>query len=217
MEYIDGKDFFTSKEKITKKDRTKIVSQAALINSMDIKPRKIYDSWAISNFRLEFQRKSRWLELNDLKRIQPLLRTFQNLKIKTLPHCFVHGDLIRTNILKDKKGKIWVVDFSVANWYPRIQELAVLACDILFNEKSRKESKKNMQEALGEYQKTIKLTDRELKSLPRYIELAHAMHVLRATYEKRVNGNKSRENNYFLRIGRAGLKQAKYKPNTQSV
>lgn len=33
------------------------------------------------------------------------------------------------------------------------------------------------------------------------------MHVLRANYEKVVNGNNTGENEYFLKIGRLGLKQ----------
>ena len=207
MDFIDGKDFFTSQAQITKKDRISIVHQASLINSIDIKPKKIYDSWAITNFPLEFEKKSQYLDSDDLKIIEPLIEKFQNLEIETLPHCFAHGDIIRTNVIKDKNNKIWIVDFSVSNYYPRIQELAVLACDILFNKDNKKESEQNLKDALEEYQKVIKLTSRELMSLSTYIKLAHAMHILCATYEKKVNNNNSKENEYFLNIGKYGLRQ----------
>jgi len=65
-----------------------------------------------------------------------LVREFNALKMKKLPHCFVHGDLIETNIMKDKEGKLWIIDFAVANYYPRIIELAVLACNILLTQKA---------------------------------------------------------------------------------
>jgi len=207
MDFIDGKDFFTSKIQITKKDGLLIAHQASLINSINIKPKKIYDSWAVTNFQLEFKKKSQYLDSDDLKLIEPLLEKFQNLEIATLPHCFAHGDIIRTNVIKDKNNKIWIVDFSVSNVYPRIQELAVLACDILFNKDNKKESEQNLKDALEEYQKITKLTSKELLSLPTYIKLAHAMHVLCATYEKKANNNNSKENEYFLDIGKSGLKQ----------
>ncbi len=207
MDFIDGKDFFTSKAPITKKDVIVLAHQASLINSINIKPPKIYDTWAIPNFPLEFERKSQYLEKDDLKLIKPLLKQFEDLDIKTLPHHFVHGDILKTNTIKDKAGKIWIVDFSVSNYYPRIQELAVLACDILFNKDEKKESEQNLKDTLREYQKTTKLTQRELSSLPTYIKLAHAMHVLCATYEKKFNKNNSKENEYFLAIGRLGLRQ----------
>ena len=207
MNFIEGKDLFTSKAHIGKEDMLSIAHQASLINSMTIKPKKIYDPWSIINFPLEFRKKSRYLDPEDLKLISPLLEKFQKLGIETLPHCFVHGDLIKTNIIKDKSNKIWVVDFSVSNYYPRIQELAVLACDILFNRNDKKKNEQNLRDALEEYQKTIPLMPRELYCLPTYIKLAHAMHVLCATYEKKVNKNNSEENEYFLNIGKSGLKQ----------
>ena len=205
MDFIDGKDFYTSQAKITQKDRLSIAHQASLINSIDIKPQKVYDSWAITNFQLEFKKKSQYLDFDDLMIIEPLLEKFQNLKIETLPHCFVHGDIIKTNVIKDKNNKIWIIDFSVSNYYPRIQELAVLACDVLFNKDNKTESEQNLKEVLKEYQKVIKLTPMELESLPIYIQFAHAMHVLCATYEKKVNNNNSKENEYFLNIGKSGL------------
>ncbi len=39
---------------------------------------------------------------------------------------FVEG-----NTIKGDDGKIYIIDFSVANWYPRIQELAVMAANLL--------------------------------------------------------------------------------------
>ncbi|MFA5797030.1 MAG: phosphotransferase [Candidatus Woesearchaeota archaeon] len=207
MDFTEGKDFFTSRTTITHEDMRTLARQAAVINSLNIKPSHIYDSWAIVNFPREFEKKSEYLEQEDLELIQPLIEGFQSLTIETLPHCFVHGDILRTNVIKDNNAKIWIVDFSVSNYCPRIQELAVLACDILFNKDNKIASEQNLNDALEEYQKTITLTSRELESLPLYIKLAHAMHALCANYEKKVNKNNSKENEYFLTIGRSGLRQ----------
>lgn len=205
MEYIDGDNFFSFKRKPNSEEIRYLAHQTALINSIDIKPEFVYDSWAIVNFPKEYEKIGKYLLPEDKKMIKPLIKDFENMKIHELPHCFVHGDIIATNIMKGKK--IWIIDIAVSNYYPRIQELAVLACNLLFNETSKEESEKNLKIALEEYQKIIKLTPRELDSLPTYIKLAHAMHILQANYEKIIKKNDLEENEYWLQQGRSGLKQ----------
>lgn len=136
----------------------------------------------------------------------PLVHLFKEMKVDELPHCFVHGDIIATNIMMDKDNKIWIIDFAVSNFYPRIQELAVMACNILFDERTKENSERNLKIAMDEYQKHVRLTPRELEILPTYIRLAHAMHILRANYEKVVENNNTEENEYWLNQGRMGLR-----------
>ena len=207
MEYIDGESYYFLKQKPNTDEIKTLAHQAALINSIKIKPKFIYDHWAIVNFLNEFQKKGKHLSQQDLKIVEPLVKKFKDIDIGKLPHCFVHGDIIATNVMKDKNGKIWIIDFAVSNYYPRIQELAVLACNILFDENDKSKSENNLKIALEEYQKTITLTPRELEVLPIYIELAHAMHILSANYEKVVEKNDSEENEYWLNQGKAGLYQ----------
>jgi len=207
MDFIQGDNLFTLNHNISNKNISYIAKQAALINSLKIKPKFIYDSWAIVNFEKEFKKQGKYLSESDLKLVQPLLMEFKKINLKKFPHCFVHGDIIKTNVIKDKNNKLWIIDFSVANYYPRIQELAVLACDFLFKKNSKNLSENNLRLALKKYQKTTKLTPKELKFLPLYIGFAHSMHVLRANYEKKINKNHSEENELYLNLGRAGLKQ----------
>lgn len=133
------------------------------------------------------------------------MASFSSLDVSTLPYCFVHGDLIKTNILKDIKDNIYIIDFAVANYYPRIEELAVLLNDTFFDKDSFDKTKEYYHRVLEQYQKHISLTALEIENLPLFIKVGHAMHVLRANYEKIVNGNNSRENEYFLMLGRIGL------------
>lgn len=207
MDFIDGKDVFSTKYDLNEEDIRFIANQASLINSIDLKPEFEYDSWAIVNCLSEFEKTKNYLEKKDLKLIEPLIEKFRAVNLKELPYCFVHGDIITTNVIRDNKGFLWIIDFAVANYYPRIQELAVLACNLFFDKKSKEKSEKNLKLALEEYQKKINLLDKELEILPLYINLAHAMHVIGATREEKVNNNKLEENRYWLSQGRAGLKQ----------
>lgn len=207
MEFIDGKTIFEVGKKLSVEDVRSLAHQAALINSIKIKPKPVYDHWAIANFPAEYEKKAKYLSKDDLELVIPLVKKFGDIDIKNLPHCFVHGDIIATNVMRDKNNRLWIIDFAVSNYYPRIQELAVLACNLLFDETSREKSLKNRKIALDEYQKTVPLTKKELEALPAYIELAHGMHVLSANFEKVVNNVKLKENEYWLNQGRMGLRQ----------
>lgn len=206
MEYIDGKSYYFLNQKPSIDEIKVLAQQAALINSIDIKPKAIYDEWAIVNFSKEFKKKRKYLSQEDLNTIESLLQKFEDMNIEKLPHCFVHGDIIVTNVMKGKDGKISIIDFGVSNYYPRIQELAVLACNMLFDENDKSKSENNLRVALKEYQKTIALTPKELEVLSTYIEIAHAMHLLSANYEKVVKKNNSEENKYWINQGRSGLR-----------
>jgi Ser/Thr protein kinase RdoA (MazF antagonist) len=206
IDFIPAKDLYSGHIQLTKNDIRELGRQASFINSLPLKPKPIYDSWAIVHFPEEFKKKKMFMPPDDLRLLTPLVEEYARLDIPSLPRAFVHGDIISINVLKDGK-KLWIVDFSVANYYPRIQELAVMACDVLFDKTSKAKSEENLRMALDAYQQTLPLTPRELSALPGYIRLAHGMHLLNSTYELRVNKNTTKLNAYFLALGRAGLKQ----------
>lgn len=206
MDFVEGKTLLELNGVINQNQIRFLARQMALINTIQSKPKFVYDSFAITNFLKEFQKATRFLTAGDSKLVAPLVNEFKKLKIEKLPHCLVHGDLIKTNIIKDKNGALWIVDFACSNYSPRIQELAVLACNILFDSKSKAKTMQNLEIALNEYQKTISLTPPERQALPSYIRLAHAMHIIGATNAKRL-GKDSKENRYWLEQGRNGLLQ----------
>jgi len=207
MEYIDGKTFYDLREKLTPKEIKFIAHQATILNSINFKPAFTPDSWAITSFLKEYDKRGKYLKSEDTKLIKPFIKKFKDLKIESLPHCFVHGDIIATNLIRAKNGKLYIIDFAVANYYPRIQELAVISCNIILNNNSKIETEKNIKLLLKEYQKKIKLTKRELEIFPTYVEFAHIMHILRANYEQVVEKDTSDETKYWLNEGKTGLKQ----------
>jgi len=205
MEYVDGNIFYELKTTPTVDEIKFIVKQAALINQINIKPEFIYDHWAITSLPTEYEEKKQYLSDSDKELIQPLVAWFNTLKLENIPHCFVHGDITKTNAMRAVDGKIYILDFAVSNWFPRIQELSVMLCDLFFDPDKKTDFESTYNLVLSEYQKYINLTEQEIKLLPNYLRLAHVMHVLLANYEKVVNGNTSVENEYFLNMGRQGL------------
>ena len=121
-----------------------------------------------------------------------------------MPHCFVHGDIIDTNVIRSEGGKLYVLDFSVSNVYPRIQELAVMLCDILFNSDKDKFNEIYIR-TLRTYQNTTNLEEVEVNALPLYVQAAHAMHII-GSVKSAVKEGDSEENDHWMKVGREGLK-----------
>jgi len=48
MQYISGKDLFSLQTELGAEEIRYLAKQASLINSLDLKPKQIYDSWAFS-------------------------------------------------------------------------------------------------------------------------------------------------------------------------
>jgi len=206
MEFIEGKTFYDLRQLPTTEELRFLAHQAAIINNLPIKPDPVYDSWAIVNLVKEFEEKQQYLSKKDSEVVTPVYKEFRKVNLDQLPHCFVHGDIIKTNVMRSNTGDLYILDFSVSNYYPRVQELAVLFCDLFFNEKYPTSFKKNYDRGLFEYQKDIQLTPEELKIMPLYIQAAHVMHIICANYEREVNGNTSKENESWLNLGRIGLR-----------
>ncbi len=204
MEFIEGESFYDLGSKPTEEEISQIVDQVAKISKISIEPREYYDEWAITHFLSAWKDKSNSITNEDRALIEPLIEPYQELEIDSLPKGFVHGDIIMTNVIKGIDGKIYLIDFSVANRYPRIQELAVLLCNLLWDDEPTK-FKRNYNLTLLRYEKQVPLSEHEKKALPLLIRVAHAMHVLCASYEREVKGNTTAENEYWIDCGQRGL------------
>lgn len=206
MEYVDGKSLYDLRAKVTKEEARFLIGQAALIHQIDFQPTFVYDVWAIVNILKEYEKKKQYIIPRDQDLVKNVIGNFSALDINVLPHRLVHGDMITPNIIKDRLGKLYIVDFSVANYYPRIQELAVLLCNIFFDEVNPGNFLQSYNFLLSEYQKHIPLTLEEISAMPVYTNASFAMHIIGASYEKFAKMNNTVENDYWLELGRIGLR-----------
>jgi len=206
LEYIDGKTFYDLGRSVTESEAREIVRQGSLINSVGYQPKFIYDSWAIPSFLKEYTLVKDLLPHQDRLAVEPLVQGYQEIKIQRLPHALVHGDIIKTNVMLSKDGTLYIIDFSVSNYYPRIQELAVILCNLLFDQEHPEAFTDFYQLALHTYQEKLVLTPEELSALPLFIKLQHAMHIVGAVREEKIKKNTpSAEDEYWLNQGRTGL------------
>lgn len=207
MKFIEGKTFFELDRPPDGNERLAIIEQAAKINQIDHYPSYLFDSWAIPNIHIIFKKVRQFIQADDLKLIERVLAKYDAIPVDSLPHCLVHGDFTKANIIKGDDGKMYILDFSVTNWYPRIQELSVISANLLYD-KSNSMSLSNKTDLVSdEYSKFNLLTQEERKYIYSYTLAAVAMEFMGAHQEKYLNGNDSKETDYWLNLGRNGLKK----------
>ena len=203
FEYIDGKNYFELGKKPSKDIIKELAKQTALINNLDINPNFIYDSWAIINFEEEYQNKRKYISEEYQNEFDRLLMELKSIDIEKLPKAFVHGDIISTNVMLDNADKVWIIDFAVSNYLPRIIDLAVISCNMCLDKKSKENTCTNIELLIKEYNKYNQLTEYELEVFEIFYKLANAMHILQTEYIIKTDGD-SEENQYWLNEGIKG-------------
>ena len=203
FEFIDGKNYFQLQENPSEEVIKELAKQTAMINNLDIRPNFIYDNWAIINFILEYNQKRNYISDQYKDEFDKLVDEYKKVDLEKLPKAFVHGDIISTNVMLDKNLKIWIIDFAVSNYLPRIIDLAVISCNMCLDKNSKENTYKNISLLLSEYNKYNKLTDYELETFGIFYRLANAMHILQTQYIAKTEGN-SEENQYWLNEGIIG-------------
>ena len=203
FEYIDGKNYFELNQKANKETIKELAKQTAMINQLDIKPDFIYDSWAIINFEQEYKNKRKYVSDKYKKEFDRLLTELKDINFDKLPKGFVHGDIISTNVMRDRNNKIWIIDFAVSNYLPRIIDLAVISCNMCLDNNSKENTYENIALLISEYNKYLPLTEYELSTFSTFYKLANAMHILQTQYIAKTEGD-SEENQYWLNEGIVG-------------
>jgi len=204
MRFVDGKTFYELDRAPNEAERQAVLEQAKKVNSIEYHPTYIFDSWAIPNIRAMLEKVRKFAALEDLRLAEQAVLRYEAISVATLPHAFVHGDFTKANVMKGDDGEIYVFDFSVANWYPRVQELAVIVANLLHDKTSTRSLQETCDLVASEYGS---LTDIERQYLPTYALAGVAMEFLGAHQEKYINGIDTEENNYWMSLGREGLRK----------
>ncbi len=200
IEYIDGNNFFELNKKPTLEELRKIVDIASNLNKIDYRPNFIYDTWAITSFCNEFEKKKEYLKEKYLNIIEPIYNKFKEFDYDRLPKAFVHGDMMSTNLMLDTNDDIWVIDFSVSNYTARLNEIVVICDDIAVVPGEKEESERRIMIAFDEWCKKVNATQFEKESFKMLFDVANAINILNPLYEI-ATGNDSEETKMHLNAG----------------
>lgn len=181
-EYIAGKSFYDLEIKPNSEEIKEIVRQMVNIHKLMQRPNYIYDEWTITNFKQELEDKAKYLDNKYLSYFEELKEKYKKIDIQKLPHCFIHGDIITSNIIKDENNKLWLIDFGVSNYLPRMIDLVVSACDLCLELEDIQKTASRIKMLIGEYEKYSKLTDYEKQVFPIFFDIVNAIGILQISY-----------------------------------
>lgn len=134
------------------------------------------------------------------------VESWRRIDFEGLPARPIHSDLSRTNVLIDDSGRVRVLDLASVCVYPRIQELAFIAVNLMHGDARDLFERVALVAAM--YREHAPLAAEEEGALTDYAVVTAAMEVLGSTYYRVVEGLRSEENDEVLEIGRAGLRSA---------
>ena len=228
MEYINGNTIYELNKNIDLKTIIKIVFDILkyncvnkelkdYLNSDYAKKFKQYDMWSYENFLKEYEDKKKYLSDNDNKLIKPIASYYKDMinrykkydeKFKRWPvmppYMSAHNDFISTNIILKDNAEPYYIDFSVSSVALNFVDIAIFGCDTVL--------KKDI--TSKEYAKYLKIISyilyrthiMEYNLYPTAVAVQHAIHILIANYYKVHENVNSAENEYFLNLGRMGIK-----------
>ena len=205
MEYINGKDFYSLKELPTDFELEQIAYEMAKLNAIEFNPPFIYDHWAIVNYAKEYKENIHLIKGTEKKLLDKALMLFNTVDFSKLKYGFVHGDIIKTNVLRDRGGRLYFIDFSVSNYLPRIVDIAVTIGDLCFDINDANETKRKAQLFLKAYESCARLSEYEKECLNKFLFCHQAITVLETTREKIVENNNSEENELFANEGKKAM------------
>ena len=228
MEYINGNTIYELNKNIDLKTIIKIVFDILkyncvnkelkdYLNSDDAKKFKQYDMWSYENFLKEYEDKKKYLSDDDNKLVEPIAsyytdminryknydEKFRNQPVMP-PYMSAHNDFISTNIILKDNVEPYYIDFSVSSVALNFVDIAIFGCDTVLK-------KDITPEGYAKYLKIIsyilyRTHIMEYNLYPTSVAVQHAIHILIANYYKVHEGVNSAENDYFLNLGRMGIK-----------
>lgn len=208
MDYIQGNTFFDTDTSPNKTQLKQIIGEIVKINRIKFNNLSVLsDSWAVQNLHNIYTEVvpilNNKLELDFVKNT---IRKFDLIPLDKLPTVFVHGDITKQNVICAPDGKCFLLDFSVANIYPRIQDLAVVVANLLVG--NGMSVTQNAIEVLSLYLELETLSDIEQKYFIDYVWAAVAMVFMGSLRQKYIRNDDSFETKYWLKVGREMISQS---------
>lgn len=203
MDYIDGTNMLLLDRDFTSNEISYVAKEMAKINNIDYGVEAYYDEWTITNFKEEYEKKIEFIDEENKNLIIEVYNEMKSIDFTKFKMAYIHGDIIKSNLILDKENVVWVIDFSVLNYLPRVIELAVAMFGICLTD-DKETSITNMNTLINEYNKQNKLDEYELLNLPLVFNCISAMNVLQTAYIKNTDETFD-ENEHWLSEGRKGL------------
>ena len=205
MDFAPGHTFYELGRPPDEAELAKVVEQAALIHGVDARPEPVFDSWAIANLVPLAGQVGDLLDAGQRRLVGDAISAMAAAGFWSLPVTLIHSDLTAGNVLLGPGGELTVLDFALANRWPRLQELAVIAASLMHGAPGTLPSRLDAVARLYSAAGPAPLTPAEVAALPAFGRAAAAMELLGGLNQWR-QGNRGPETDSLIDLGTAGLR-----------
>lgn len=198
MEYIDGSDLYSMDKQITKKDIEKLIDILIPLHKIEDKiENKDYDEYCFMKIKEDYKKTKHVLPKDIKVQVEEIIEDFEKIELEKLPKCFIHGDLISSNIMKDKNKDLWLIDFYQSGIGVRILDIVKILNSVIYNYNYEQGTKELEQYFIEEYNKRMILTEYELEILPILRKIDVCVGMMMETFDA-IEGRDNEENQYWL-------------------
>jgi Ser/Thr protein kinase RdoA (MazF antagonist) len=204
MDFAAGRTFYDRGRPPSQAELTRVVEQAVRIHSCSARPEPVFDSWAIDNLVPLAGEVGDLLDPAQRRLVDAAVAAMAGIDFWSLPVTLIHADLTAGNVLLGPDGDVTVLDFALANRWPRLQELAVIAASLMHGSPGTLPAR--LDAVAGQYSAAgpAPLTPEEEAALPAFGRAAAAMELLGGLNQWR-QGNRGQETDSLIAIGTTGL------------
>lgn len=206
MDFVPGRTVYELDRAPSSSELAAIVEQAAGIHTIDANVEFVFDSWAITNLVPLALRLRDVLDTEQHRLVGQALEENAAIDRAALPAALIHADLTQGNVMLADDGTVTVLDFAVANQFPRVQELAVVAANLTHGSPDPLPTRAEAVAELYSAAAAIPLTTAERAALRAFTRAAAAMELLGALAEWHHHGDRGAETEYLIGLGLAGLR-----------
>ena len=205
MDFAPGRTFYDLGRPPDQAELTRLVEQAARIHACPARPGRVFDSWAIANLAPLAGQVGDLLDAGQRRLVDDAIAAMAAAGFWSLPVTLIHADLTAGNVLLGPDGELTVLDFALANRWPRLQELAVIAASLMHGSPGPLPERLETVARLYSAAAPVPLTPEEEAALPAFGRGAAAMELLGGLNQWR-QGNRGPETDSLIDLGTAGLR-----------
>lgn len=205
MDYAPGRTFYDLGRPPDQVELAQLVEQAVRIHACQARPERVFDSWAIANLAPLAGQVGDLLDARQRRLVDGAISAMASAGFWSLPVTLIHADLTAGNVLLGPGGELTVLDFALANRWPRLQELAVIAASLMHGSPGTLPERLDAVARVYSAASPAPLTPEEKAALPAFGRAAAAMELLGGLNQWR-QGNRGQETDSLIDLGTAGLR-----------
>jgi Ser/Thr protein kinase RdoA (MazF antagonist) len=205
MDFAPGQTFYDLGRPPDEAELARLVEQAVRIHACQARPGQVFDSWAIANLVPLAGQVGDLLDAGQRRLVDDAISAMAAASFWSLPVTLIHADLTAGNVLLGPGGELSVLDFALANRWPRLQELAVIAASLMHGSPLPLPARLDAVARLYSAAVPAPLTPEEEAALPAFGRAAAAMELLGGLNQWR-QGNRGPETDSLIDLGTVGLR-----------